>query len=587
MTIRLLIITLLTLYTLFAVIPCYAKGPYTIQVGSFKEQDKAVRLKEGLCPKYGDADILQATVNGTKFSRVRIGKFANRREAFKLAAQLVQEGHNPVVMPYAGDEKSVPADKGGGIDVSVKEVAVSVFSAREDAEMLADKLTSSGFEAVVRAYETDDGKTVYGVFVLVHEAAPVGTKKADSEIEKSPEGRRATWKDVIPGKSGYVHAGLTVSGVYTDNAFNSAKNKKSDFSVILSPEIWLTVPGVSLKPKGLDPISTRSPGGLLLSKEGEEGIRRYRAFLLYGADIPLHSKNSPSGNTVTHNVNGGLAYKFPFGLAIALNDEFIRSYERLDSALSGEEVDRYWGNLFYTTASFDTGNRLRLRFDYSNFLLRYDAQRNKKLNRDDNSFSAYVFYHLWPKTAFFGQYTLTDIAYEDNATLNSKEHSFFGGYQWDMTAKTSGSVKAGWGIKDFASDEERNFIYEAKVEHAFTPKSVVKLTAFGRTGETNIPDTLYTVGRGVRANYHLIMNQKVTGWASLAYTNEHYGQQFTYNGKRAKRNDDMYEASVGLEYWFKRWLRAGIAYTHATRKSNFSDFEYESNTMMFNVKGSL
>jgi polysaccharide biosynthesis protein VpsM len=580
----------ITVHILLVAIPCSAKDSYTIQVASFRETDKALRLKEGLSSKYEDADILETTVNGTKFTRVRVGKFGNKKEAVKLVAQLEKEGHKPVIMPYRGDEKSAPANPGAGDDAYVKEVAVSVFSVREDAEMLADKLTGSGFEAVVRAYETDDGRTVYGVFVVVHEAVPEGPSKADSGVppgEKSPEGKRATWKDVVTGRSGYVHAGLTVSAVYTDNALNTATNKKSDFSLILSPEIWLTLPGINQKPKGLDPISTRSPGGLLLSREGEEGMRRYNAFLLYGADVPLHSKNSPSGNTITHNVNGGLAYKFPFGLSIAVNDEFTRSYERLDSVLSGGEVDRYNGNLFYAIASLETGNRLRLRFDYSNFLLRYDARRNERLNRDDNSFSAYLFYRLWPKTSLFSQYAYTDIRYSDDPTLNSKEYSLFGGFQWDITAKTSGSVKAGLGIKDFESDETRNLIYEARVEHAFTPKSVVKLTAFGRTGETNLPDTLYTVDRGVRINYHLIVSQRVTGWVSFSYTNESYGQSLSLNGKTAKRNDDIYESSAGLEYWFKRWLRAGIAYSYITKESNFPDFEYRSNTVTVNVKGSL
>ncbi|HWR89411.1 MAG TPA: outer membrane beta-barrel protein, partial [Dissulfurispiraceae bacterium] len=334
-------------------------------------------------------------------------------------------------------------------------------------------------------------------------------------------------------------------------------------------------------------ISTRSPGGLLLGREGEEGTRRYRAFLHYQADIPQHSETSPSGNTVTHNINGGIAYRFPFGLTLSLNNEFSRSYERLDSVLSGGEVDRFRGNLLYLSASLDTGSRLRLRVDYSNFLLRYDADRNDRLNRDDNFFSAYVFYRLWPRTALFAQYTFTDIRYTDNATTNSKEHGLLGGFDWDMTAKTRGSVKAGWGKKDFTDFSTSNFIYEGKVDHRFSPKASVSVTAFGQTSETNIPAAFYTLDRGAIVNFQHMVSSRVTGWASFSYTNQKYGQPLTFDGKTEKRRDNYYEASAGIDYWFKKGLKAGISYAFATRKSNISAFDYQSNTVVFNIKGAI
>ncbi|MCK7514207.1 MAG: hypothetical protein MZV70_66115 [Desulfobacterales bacterium] len=93
--------------------------------------------------------------------------------------------------------------------------------------------------------------------------------------------------------------------------------------------------------------------------------------------------------------------------------------------------------------------------DYSNFLPRYDADRNDKLNRDDYFLAAYVFYRLWPRTALFAQYTATDIRYTDNATTNSKEHGLLGGFDWDMTAKTDGDRQGRMGKEGFSRISRR------------------------------------------------------------------------------------------------------------------------------------
>ena len=305
------------------------------------------------------------------------------------------------VVPCFAGESSAPASvEGSGSASSPSEVEVSVFAVKEDAERLAEKIAGSGFEALVRAYDTEDGRTVYGVFVVVHEESPEGAvKPSPAELggrvpgQERPEAPM-TWKDVFSPKGGYIHASLTVAEVYTDNAFNTKTDRKSDLSTMVSPEIWLSVPRMNQRPQVLAPVSTRSPGGLWLTREMQEASRRYQTFLLFHADIPSYSKNSPSGNTTALNAQAGLAYNFPFGLSLGVNDEYSRSYDQgRNPVLAPDEVDRFKSNLFYAIAALDTGNKIRLRFDYSNFLLRYDEERNEGLDRNDNDVTPYKLCH--------------------------------------------------------------------------------------------------------------------------------------------------------------------------------------------------
>jgi hypothetical protein len=481
-------------------------------------------------------------------------------------------------------------------DASLKEIEISVYAAREDAEGFAEKVKGSGFDTVVRVYQTANGGTVYGVFVLVHDELPKGPIKLDftgnggkdeSSFPTSEEMQAGTWKDLFSPKAGYFHVGLSVSELYTDNAYNTKTDKKSDLSTVFSPVVWLTVPRLNQKPQGLDAISTRSPGGLALSRGPEEGSRRYYTFLLYQPDIPLYSKNSPSGNTTTHNVQGGLGYKFPSGLSLEMNNEYSRSYEILNPALAPGQVNRFKSNLFYTTASFDTGNKFLFRFDYSNFILRYDAQSDQQLNRQDNFFSGYIFYKLWPKTSLFTQYSFTDIGYKTDTSLDNKQYDVFGGVQWDMTAKSTGSIKAGWGSTDFGDFVTGNFIFEATVDHRLSAKNSLRLTAFRRIDETSIPATFYTLVQGFDMKYSHMVTYMVTGSLDVSYSNEIYGGALTFGGMTGQRKDNIYQASLGLQYECRKWLKTGVLYVFTVLESNFPGFNYSSDTVLVTVTGSL
>jgi hypothetical protein len=497
------------------------------------------------------------------------------------------------VSPCAAAEKA-PGVSAQNPDstASRSEVEVSSFETRDDAERLAVKMRGSGFEATVHPYTTKGGRTVYGVFVVVRGELPPGAPaRASGAEEERPVGTSRVPRNIFSRTARFFHAALSVQGVYTDNAFNSSTDKKSDFSAIYSPEVWVSAPRLNERPEGNGSISPRSPGGLQLGPERFGLSRKYRAFLHYLADIPQHSANSPSGNTVAHTAEGGFAYNLSSGISLDLRETFLRSYETVDtSALAGPgAVDRYKSNLLYLMTSYDTGNRFVVRFDYSNFLLRYDAGRNSPRNRTDNSFSGYLYYKLKAKTSVFVQYSHVDVGYEQDHALDSTEHNFYGGFQWDITAKSRGSVKAGYGTKDFSGDGTRNdsLIFEAKVDHRFTPKTSLSLAAFRKTDETNIPSTFFVLTQGVSANYQQLLTSRITGSAVLSYTNEKYGGDLTFGGVTARRADDVYRATLGFQYEFRRWLKAGIIYTFTRDDSNFPEFNYSSNTVNIRVTGSL
>jgi len=75
-------------------------GPFTVQIGSFRDPENARRLKAGLDLNHKDVYIHERVINNGAYYRVRIGRFSDRQKAFGLAKKLAEEGYSPVIMQF-------------------------------------------------------------------------------------------------------------------------------------------------------------------------------------------------------------------------------------------------------------------------------------------------------------------------------------------------------------------------------------------------------------------------------------------------------------------------------------------------------
>ncbi len=71
---------------------------FTIQVGAFGAQERAVALQRELGGARADAGVQPAEVGGRTIYRVRVGRFASRAEALNQARRLATLGHAVIVV---------------------------------------------------------------------------------------------------------------------------------------------------------------------------------------------------------------------------------------------------------------------------------------------------------------------------------------------------------------------------------------------------------------------------------------------------------------------------------------------------------
>jgi hypothetical protein len=421
------------------------------------------------------------------------------------------------------------------------------------------------------------------------DALTLAETKAVSEavsVEEEPIGRGRITSDIFGKRGGYLHPFLSIAEYYTDNVFNSSDKKSEDFVTVISPGIWLTVPHIYEKLLTID-TSNISPGGFILSRHKTESFRRYQTYLFYNADIEKFSKYS-SEDTSNHKVEGLFLYNFRGGLSIEFVDQFLASHDARGTGIS-TELDKFKTNLANLIITYDPTDKFRFRVDYSNFLVNYEASRNDFRDRIDNTVSAYLFYRLKSKTSLFIEYEFFEIDYDKDILSNSKEHHYFSGLQWDITAKSKGSMKAGYGIKNFdnTSEESNDFILEAHIDHRFTPKTSLMIKISRRTNETNIETTDFIISNTVEAEYIQRFTAKITGNIDIQYINDRYKGDLTFAGETKERRDDYFRSGFALQYEFREWFKMDLGYIYSKRNSNFADFDYTNNTAFVRIIGSL
>jgi hypothetical protein len=416
-------------------------------------------------------------------------------------------------------------------------------------------------------------------------------EKKPSAPEEKPVGTSKVTQAMFERGPKFLHADVSFTGEYTDNAFSSNENKTGGYSTIVTPEIWLLLPRSYQDPVQTITSSTRSPGGLTVSVLKPEVSTRYYSYLLYKADIPVLFHNLPSGGTITQDAQGRFIYNAGQGLYFDVFDEFSRSFETRATSISVApgDIERFNSNLLGAGASYDTSNRTSMRFDYYKYILSFGDAAGEFRNRTDDSFAGYLYYKLMPKTSALIEAAFTDINYDNDHSLNSKEYLLEGGLQWDITAKSKGVVKAGYGVKEFdaLSSKSKEFVFEAQIDHKLSAKRTVSLIAFRRTEESDIDTALFTLSTGVRIGYQQLLSPKLTGSVDLSYSNDKYSGQLLSGVNPGHIETNSYLAGLVLQYNFSKHLRSDVGYTFTRRDANSSDFRFTSNSFYLRLTGSL
>lgn len=484
------------------------------------------------------------------------------------------------IFSQASHDVVVAAESGSPADPLPAQPAVKAemgrYSDIETAKAFLGRLTESGYTGSIEQQSDSSGQTTYKVLVEL----PAGSLDPGSAESLS-------WS-LLGQRARNIHAAVTLTGIFTDNAFNTKTNRKSDFSVILSPEVWLNTPHTE-KTVSYVNISPRSAGGHLLADLSGERLFGYQASLYYRADIPLlTSETSPYGKTPAQRLAAGLSY-IGNNISLNLTDQFELSHqEREAGQFIGDTGDRFNANRFNAGVGYDTRNRIIVSVDYVNFITGNRGITGQALDRHDWGLTPALRYRLSHKINLLAEYTYYAVSFDSNNTLDSREHYLIGGVEWRLTEKSFGRIKAGYVVKNFDhGDSYKGASIELQTEHRLSARTQLSLSAYRKTNETRVLNTAFAITTGARLALSHMITSKLSAALRLSYLRDRYRGTSASSLTETVVSDNIYQTGIEVQYSFRRWLRARAEYLFTLKNSSDPAFEYRSNTLLLGLTGTF
>lgn len=404
-----------------------------------------------------------------------------------------------------------------------------------------------------------------------------------------PEDAQMTEENLFGGQGGYVHAGLTLQEVYTDNLYNVDSDKNSSFYTAISPAVWFSLPRKKEIPVSIAPNNT-SAGGLALQLKDNEGTDRYQAYALGGLDFEFYSEDEDL-NTVNGLMEGLFRYNMRGGLSLQVVDRYTRDRDKYEvGSVIGVTEEIFDSNIALATADWNITEKLRAKFEYSNFWLDYEEDINAFQDRADNVLDLYAYFNYSVKTAFFLEGKIIDVQY-DTATVNDNNQYFtYGGIKWYTTQKISLMAKAGWQRKEFDAEENAaggmgdydGLTLDVQASYKFTEKTSFSLDLYRANQETDSVLASDKTVLGATLGYKQKFTEKITGSLAFTYEDAEYTQLVLQD-----RSDTTFSVQPAAQYLFREWLMGEVAYQFEKRDSTDDLFDYQTNMVFANIKFAL
>lgn len=394
-------------------------------------------------------------------------------------------------------------------------------------------------------------------------------------------------EDLFGSGGGYFHPYVTVAGLYDDNVYKTANNEKSDYATITKPGIWVAVPGTKERTLDIN-TSTLTPGGLGVVEDRGVIFKRMQAFLHYGAGLTRYQDVTDS-DTDDQRVDGYFQYNLKGGLTFELLDMYLDGHDERGGGVSGN-LDTFKSNLLGGRMTYDMGTHFRLRGEYAHYSVAYDDISNQDRDRDDDKYSAYLYYKLTGKSSIFTEYDFVDISYDQLEQLQSEEHVVWGGFRWRHSEKTMGEIKAGYLMKDYSfegAEDDDDWVVRGWLDYELTGKSRLKLIASRMVEEPDNYSSASAVTDAISATLIHDLTSKIAVNLEAGYARAIYEGDYSYKGEVGSREDDKYTGELSLDYQIQPWLGVGASYTYTDRQSNFTDLAYTDNKLLLTLTVSM
>lgn len=402
--------------------------------------------------------------------------------------------------------------------------------------------------------------TVFLVIADVH-AAVQGISEEDYPVSQSEEE-----KEELPLGA---HFGLSANYKNDDNIYRSRYVSEEIDSNILRPgENVVGDTAISLIPS--------------LLYKGEAGRHPYS--LNFVGEFARFQKYSTENYDDLYSL-AEITLDLTKRLDVNLTANYIKSHDARAVPASRLNIDLkpdLWelGRLFVEAIYGRKTNKAQIKAYAEGIQRPYTNNRQQTRSRNRITGGAVFYYNMRPKTSLLAEVSLADIDYYNGATpidLSSLETDLSLGIKWEATGKTTGQIKVGYLTKNLKDYELKDFSgISVKATVLWEPKtfSRVKLLIQRRTDESIQVDSSYFLTTRLAASWEHDLSDDLT----FALRFDGQNNKYSY-----KRDDDLIDYAVDLDYEMNRRLNLGCRYVNSQKTSNVENTDYVANIFMLKI----
>ena len=269
-----------------------------------------------------------------------------------------------------------------------------------------------------------------------------------------------------------------------------------------------------------------------------------------------------------------------------LSEGFDHELDQLLDVPDEYERAQFLGRFAYGA----TGTRGRLVFEMSQSDLEYTNHRDRTRFFDyDNSYGDATFYYrIMPNTSLLLDLRATEFEYQHDRvlqpSLDSTEYRYRLGATWDVTGKTTGTVKVGYVEKIYADDTRAEFSEPSwEVDIRWSPRrySHFDFATARYPSEVNsvtgdlIDNTTYSI------RWSHEWSDRVVSYITARNLDQEY------RSAAVGRLQELTEYSVALAYEMRRWLTWEFGVDVSSRKSNIDRFDFDGTIFRLGAKLTL
>ena len=352
---------------------------------------------------------------------------------------------------------------------------------------------------------------------------------------------------------------LGIYETYRSNVFLTQHNPKSDF------------------------ITTITPGMGMRYTFGQSSFSAN-----YKVGFLEYTKN-PSADYQDHRANALLNWKLPGGLHFNLGDDFVRSWLEKSGIIVRERG--FHQNFGKASVDYSFADRWKIEAKYNRDDLAFDSFRDRYAEYANNLVGGSLYYRFLPRVSGLVEY---DYAVKDFVTYRTSDHKdqyVYGGIAFDPAGNIKGSLKGGFGWKQFdtnlpgRNNSPHNWVMAIQVIDNFSPKTSLTLDAMRMfADDIDVSNSSY-----VNTIASLTLQQYFTGkigaLASVTYRNGNYLDFLAdpVTGQEKKRYDTTWTFGAAGFYNIQKWLQLRLEYQYMTRDSNFNLYSFTDNRIIFRI----